>query len=199
MVSYRLGREIVPERPGGPFSAGIHPWDTVVLTSDRQARGLSYIETAPIAAVGEAGLDRTKGADMERQAAIFIEQIEIATNRRLPVVVHCVKAYNELFAVVEKYPHTVFILHGYIGSPEQTRRALDSGCFFSIGETSLGSGKTVESIKSIPRERLFAETDESSADIADIYGRLAEIKEIQISDLKSIMEINFNRIFRKNI
>ncbi|MCD7969207.1 MAG: TatD family hydrolase [Alistipes sp.] len=196
VVSYGLGRGAIPAMPGNPYSAGIHPWDAGSTDDGKLAGFLEYLETADIAAVGEAGLDKVKGGDMERQQEVFRKQIEIAARRKLPVIVHCVKAYNELFGIVRDYPGTPFILHGYTGSPEQTARALDCGCYISAGLRSVRSPKTVQALQTVPADRIFTETDEADIPVRIVYERLAEIKNVQINELSDIINDNFNRLFR---
>ncbi|MCC8035110.1 MAG: TatD family hydrolase [Rikenellaceae bacterium] len=199
LVSYRLGPECLPENPGGPVSAGIHPWDINRLSGGEIDAAKELLKRDPVWALGEAGLDIIKGGDPQRQAAVLRMQMEVATARDLPVIIHCVKAYNELFTMIREFPGIKTIFHGYTGSPEQTARALGSGSYISMGKLSFESPKTVESLRTIPAERLFIETDESDMPIRELYNKAAKVKEMKICTLADIIENNFNRIFKNPI
>ena len=59
------------------------------------------------------------------------------------------------------------------------------------------SPKTVAALRSTPAERLFAETDDSGADIGRVYDMIAEIRGMEIGDLKRAINENYERIFRR--
>ncbi|MCD8101340.1 MAG: TatD family hydrolase [Alistipes sp.] len=196
VVSYGLGRDEIPAEPGRPFSAGIHPWDAAGMTAPELVGFIDYLCEAPLAAVGEAGLDYVHGGNRGRQAGVFRAQCEVARERGLPVIVHCVRAHNDLFPVLEEFAGVDFILHGYMGSPELTRRLLDAGCYFSLGERSLGSEKTLRSLVSLPADRIFAETDESPVPVAEVYRSLARAKGMDEGLLAGAIEANYIKVFR---
>ena len=54
-------------------------------------------------ALGEIGLDKLKGPSMEVQLAVFKEQIALSEKLELPVIIHCVRAWNELVLVKKTY------------------------------------------------------------------------------------------------
>lgn len=195
LVSYGLGRDNIPSDPGGPFSAGIHPWDAGGITSDMLENYTAYLMDASIQAVGEIGLDYMRGGDRERQKYVFKAQLDIAAQRSLPVIVHCVRAFNDLFPLLRLYPGTPFILHGYTGSPELTSRVMEAGCYFSLGERSIGSAKTVMAFEKVPVSRIFAETDDSDISIEHIYKRIAEIKNTDVEELMAVISDNYKKIF----
>lgn len=195
VVSYGLGRDAVPADPGRPFSAGIHPWDAAGAGPTELAGFLDYLRRAPLAAVGEAGLDYIHGGDRATQAVVFRAQCTVARERGLPVIVHCVRAHNDLFPILEEFAGVYFILHGYTGSPELTRRLLGAGCCFSCGERSLASEKTLRSLESVPTGRIFAETDEASAPVAEIYAGLARAKGVALEPLAAAIEANYIKVF----
>ena len=190
--SYVLGRDDIPAHAGF-FSAGIHPW--YAAQTDIEC-GLEYLRAAPAAAIGEIGLDYRRGAERELQESVFRAQLKIAQMRNLPVVIHCVKAYNGILPLLKDYELPAVIFHGYTGSKEQAARLVKAGYYISFGQTSLGSPATVEALRSLPAENIFAETDESALPISDIYARMAAARNIETDELKSTIYSNFQRIFR---
>lgn len=192
LYSYAIGRGAAPPAEGTIFSAGIHPWSAADIDV---TRALEYLRTAPLAAIGEIGLDYFSPVDRHKQQQILEAQLEIAESRNLPVVIHCVKAYNDILQMLAKHKLRAVIFHSYIGSPQQTTAIYDAGHYFSFGKRSLESAKTIDSLRTLPHDRIFAETDDSGAAISDIYAALAERLNMSIEELKVQIERNYIRIF----
>lgn len=187
----------LPAGAGAPsggtlFSAGIHPWDAGSADLDR---ALEYLRTTPAAAIGEVGLDFAHAADRQTQERVLRPQLGIAQDRGLPVVVHCVKAYNEMLGILADYNLRAVIFHSYVGSPQQTETIIGRGYYVSAGPVSLRSPKTLESLAGVPLDRLLAETDDSGEDIRDVYAKLAAATERSLDELAAAMESNFKTIF----
>jgi TatD DNase family protein len=178
------------------FSVGIHPWESSkiednFLSIEHLAKGEKCI------AIGEIGLDKVRGPDILIQKNVFEKQIEISEKLKLPVIIHCVKAWNELKVLKQKLnPIQVWIYHGFnkIGILEEV---LESGLMISIGSSILSNVKLQMHLELIPNDKLLLETDDSQIDIFDIYKKVSEIKKISLSELEQIIEENFKRIFRK--
>jgi TatD DNase family protein len=191
VVSFRIGRE--GELPQTPFSAGIHPWDAAEATDDWFS---FFAETRPgMVAVGEIGLDFSiENADRERQTAIFERQLQTAEEHGLPVVIHCVKAYDELIAGLRKRRMKAAVIHGFTGSPELARQLVRDGLFVSFGEQSFRSVRTVEALRKIPLENVFLESDESALSIEEIYEKAAAVLGLDVSALQDTMMGNYEKL-----
>ena len=94
----------------------------------------------------------------------------------------------------EQEPRAV-IFHGFIGSPEQARQALERGYCLSFGERTFASPRTVEALKSTPLSQLFLETDDSETPVKTIYTRVAELLALSVEELKRATTENYERIF----
>ena len=171
-------------------TVGIHPWHS--LDAD-----LSAVEAtvATADAVGEIGLDFACDTPKEMQIAIFRAQLSLAERHEKAVVLHCVKAFEEVMKILSEFHLKAVIFHGFIGSKEQAQRAVHQGYYLSFGERTFRSPKTIEAMLSTPLSHLFIETDESATPIEEIYARIAELRGISIAELATATEENFNRIF----
>lgn len=178
--------------PGETFSAGVHPWRAAMVDPDA---AVAYLRHAPIAAVGEVGLDYATDVSRERQKEVFRAQLAVAQERWLPVIIHCVKAYNDVLSILRDYALPAVIFHGYIGSPQQTRSIVERGYCVSLGPRSFSSTKTVESMLLMPPERLFLETDDGSEDIQEVYQKAAITFNVPVYRLTEQIESNYKRIF----
>lgn len=172
------------------FSCGIHPWH--IETDENEWRLLkTVLSNKRIVAVGEAGLDKFAAASMDIQTAIFREQILLSETVKKPMIIHNVRAWNKFFDLLEEVqPVQPWILHGYRGKPELTERLLKQGLYFSIGEHF-----NVESVKLIPLDKLFCETDESQVAIETVYHQLAQVKEVEMKTLATQIQQNVKKVF----
>jgi TatD DNase family protein len=172
-------------------TVGIHPWHT--LEADLSAVELT---AAGVDAIGEIGLDFACDVPREEQMALFRAQLAIAERLKKAVVLHCVKAFEEVMKVLSEHRLRAVIFHGFIGSAEQAQRAVRQGYYLSFGKRTFRSNKTIEALRSTPLSNLFVETDESSTPIEEIYAKIAELRGIPTTELITAIEENFNRIFK---
>lgn len=191
IYSWRTGHETIPPFP---FSAGIHPWDASNVADTL----LDEIRLCDAVAIGETGLDYSPAHkdNAAEQQRIFDAQLEIASSRGLPVIIHCVKSFSDIMSALRTHRITTSILHGYIGSMQQAEEALRNGCFLSFGIRSLASPKTVEVMRRLPADRMFLETDTGNCDIRDIYARTAEIRSTTTDELRRTIYDNFKTVFK---
>ncbi|MDR1742460.1 MAG: TatD family hydrolase [Dysgonamonadaceae bacterium] len=172
------------------FSCGIHPW--YAEDSENQLAYLAEIASDPrIVAIGETGLDKLKGPSYDVQIPVFKKHIELSENLGKPVIVHCVKAWDELIRVrKETNPSQPWIIHGYRGKPELTKRLVKEGFMFSFGDDI-----NVDSMQFIPQESMFCETDEDEMDIRDVYLQAAQALDMEIKVFAEIVTKNVRRVF----
>lgn len=175
-------------------SVGIHPWE---LTEHNAGRLLDYLERwlhrKRLVAVGEAGLDKLAAAPIELQLAVFKEQVKLSEKCGLPLIIHCVKAMDELLAVKKEFhPQQAWIWHGFRGKPEQATQLLKKGFYLSFGEYY-----SDETMRTVPDERLFLETDNSSLDIEDILCGVAKVRGVEMEALREVIRRNIQNVFFK--
>ena len=182
-------------RPTGsaiePVAVGIHPWDAA-------KRCVAEVESliAEADAVGEIGLDSACDVDSKLQQTLFCEQLALAEKFEKPVIIHCVRSFEQVMNHLAKYRLQAVIFHGFIGSPEQAKRAIDRGYFLSFGERTFRSPKSIEALRLTPLNRLCLETDDSPRTIEEIYSQIADITSISIDTLIEKTNENYNEIFR---
>lgn len=173
-------------------TAGVHPWDAATQDAATLGQRLGGAQ-----AVGETGLDFVRGADRAAQLSALRTQLRLARERGLPVVLHCVRAFEPLMRELAASEPRAVIFHGFIGSPEQARRAFARGYYLSFGERSLASRRACAALRAVPLDRLFLETDESELSIAEIYARAAAVRGTTVGELQRATLENYERIFGK--
>lgn len=169
------------------FSVGIHPWKVDADWKKNMYRlkmALTNIEsggmTDNLAAIGEIGLDKVKGGDIRMQMGCLEEQLQLAETMQKPVILHCVKAMDEMLGVLKKYDnlkHVIF--HGFRGKPLQAEQLMSKGYYLSFGIRF-----NEESLRlAYSHGRMFLETDDSGLHISDVYNSASKALHISPTDI----------------
>ena len=145
---------------------GIHPSD-VKNYPDSVINDLENLlkSSDKVKALGEIGLDYHWDTDPElrsRQRIMFIKQIELANNLKLPVIIHMRDADEDTVATLKATtPEFGFVMHCYSGSLEIALELIKLGGYISLGgPVTFTNAKTPKEIaKNIPLSRLLIETD----------------------------------------
>lgn len=185
---------------GLTFSFGIHPWHLDEKNHDQLLKKVVKNAADPlVAAIGEAGFDRIKGPSLLLQAEAFAEQVLIAEERRKPVIIHCVKAWEDLLREHKRLkPRMPWLIHGFRGKPDLARQLVSKGIYLSFWFDFVMRPEAVPLLKSVPKDRFFLETDGAEIDIREIYNKVSADLDISVEELKKIFFSNFNQFFNKN-
>ncbi|MFK7912186.1 MAG: TatD family hydrolase [Akkermansiaceae bacterium] len=143
-------------------SFGLHPWKTP--TNGWLEKLVHYLDTVPNACIGECGLDHwMDDYDIALQEKIFLTHLALATERNLPLSIHCLKAWGHLVELLESnsLPARGFLLHSYGGSKELVPRLTKLGAYFSFSGYFLHEKKhkVREAFAEVPPDRMLIETD----------------------------------------
>lgn len=177
------------------YSAGIHPWDLAEeYDAEELLKSLSALFTSrQLVAVGEAGLDKLAIAPMGFQIEMFEKQVLLSEELRLPLIIHCVKAMEELLAVKKKlHPAQPWIWHGFRGKAEQAVQLIKNGIYLSFG-----IHYPEKTLNAVPVERLFLETDDSPVDIEDVLRGAARVRGVGEEELRREIVENIQKVFFK--
>ena len=191
---YNLLLNETSDIPEGPFSAGLHPWHADQLPPELLGSKLDQLaKNSQLLAFGETGLDTACGVPLRLQQEVFELHLRKASEYKKPVVIHCVKAWEEVIEITSNY-QVIKILHGYNGSPELTVRLVKSGFSFSIGKAIMNpASKIHSSVGLIPTASLFCETDASDISIQMIYRMISAELHLREEELRNIIFGNYSR------
>lgn len=154
------------------FSVGIHPWYVPADIPSAMAAMAKEAAVPCCLFLGEMGLDKTTAVPYALQREVFVQQLRLAHRLDKPVLLHCVRAWDEVMSCCRsEAPHVPWIVHGFRGKPELARQLLRAGCYLSFG-----AHYHPESLALCPSDRLFLETDDSSDSIARCYHDVAAAK-----------------------
>ena len=186
---------------GITYSFGIHPWHLDHNNHDQQLDlVLRYAGNPDIALIGEAGFDKIKGPSHELQAKTFEEQVRISEDYNKPLVVHCVRAWDDLLREHKRLnPNMPWLIHGFRGKPELASQLIAKGMYLSFWFEFIMKPESTPLVKSVPWNRMFLETDGGDIDIRDIYKKVSEGLEVQVETLKARIFSNFCEFFKLNL
>jgi len=153
-------------------SVGIHPW---YLEPPRLAEQLAWVERSAqrpeVIAGGECGLDRLRGPALAEQVTAFQAQARLAEEVGKPLIVHVVRAFDELLQLHRQTkPSQPWLLHGMNVRFERIRPLVEAGCYVSLGAALLRADSAASRlITQLPPERFLLETDDQPLAIRTIY------------------------------
>ena len=163
----RQAEEVSARWPDVRFSIGVHPHAAGKYADDpaRAVRDVvAAMERQPrTRGLGEIGLDyHYDFAPRDVQRAVFREQLALARERRLPIVIHTREAEDDTFGILAEAPaDTGGVFHCFTGDRAMARRALDAGFYLSLaGIVSFPKALELHEVaRMLPIDRLLIETD----------------------------------------
>lgn len=121
----------------GLYAAGIHPWWTAHADFSLSAHldALQHWLSLPqVVQVGECGLDRLRGATLDRQIEVFKAQVTLSEHYQKGMTLHVVRAFDVLLSLHKQLrPLQRWTIHGFRGRPALARQLLDAGMDLSFG------------------------------------------------------------------
>lgn len=187
------------ERSNGFYSLGLHPWHLDREGTDIALGKMRAAGSDPnLLAIGECGLDKAISRPLTLQTAAFISQTTLASQLGKPLIIHCVRAFNELIQIKQSTPNTQipWIIHGFSGKPALANQLLKHGFYLSFGAALLNPRSHAnEALGVTPADRLFLETDTAEQTIDVIYASAAKMRGLDIASLQRQILSNFKRVF----
>ena len=172
-----------------------------------------HLDKPRVVAVGETGLDYHYEADTDKQAAqrkTFEQQLALADEKGLPVIVHTRAAEEDTLALLRNFPGVRGVLHCFTESWAMAEQALAMGYYVSIsGIVTFKNAANVRYVaERVPAERLLVETDapwlapvphrgqkNEPAYVADTAAFLAELRQTSTAELAALTSRNFFALF----
>ncbi len=143
------------------FAAGIHPEDCGNKNIEDLEQIKSLLSHKKCVAIGEIGLDHYwPEPPRETQLIFFEEQLKLAAETKMPVIIHDREAHEATMELLRKY-RPKGVLHCFSGSVETMREAVKLGLYIGLGGavTFKNAKKSVAVAKEVPQDKLLLETD----------------------------------------
>lgn len=178
-----------------PISIGIHPWYGKLEELPKNMKYLNVLARQNnVKLIGECGLDKLKGEAIASQLQMLEAQITLAEQLQKPLILHCVKAFDELIALKKRLQPTVpMLIHGFNKKQEMAQQLINQGFYLSFGASVLKSEEVALALEKM-EQPFFLETDDAEVDIVEIYTKVAELKKISVEELKDIIFANWKKL-----
>ena len=191
---------------------GLHPCYVKENYEEELAHVISELANRKFAAIGEIGIDLFwEKSFLKQQQAVFIKQIQLAKQYKLPINIHCRDAFNEVLEILEQEKSAELwgIFHCFTGDINQAKQAISCGMKLGIGGVAtFKNGKIDQFLNEIDLKQIVLETDapylapvpyrgkrNESSYIKVIAEKLSEIHQLPIEDIAAITTQNSKDVF----
>ena len=194
-------------------TAGIHPHNAESATRAELVDIQSLASHPKVLAFGEMGLDYYRNhATPKAQKKVFVEQLEMAKDTGMPIVIHNREAYQDILPILEALDNSAFgVMHCFTGNVELMHRclALDNLYIGIGGIVTYPKATDVHAVaREVPAERLLIETDcpwlapqpwrgkrNEPAYVRAVAEKIAELRDTSVEEIGKITSQNFERLF----
>jgi TatD DNase family protein len=207
------GIELADRHPCFRATVGVHPHDASKVTEDVYMRLGELLKHPKVVGYGEIGLDYFHNfSPREVQQEVFVRQMEIAREAKLPIVIHTRDAWEDTFRLIERHwpKEGGGVFHCFSGGENEMRRAVALGFHIGIGGvlTFPRSEALREAARLAPAERLLMETDApylapvpfrgkrcEPAHTMQSAAKLAEVRGVTLEEIDRLTTANFEWLF----
>lgn len=147
-----------------------------------------------VLAIGESGLDKLTTTSWHIQMEAFAASIQIAQMQDKPLIIHCVRAWQEILSMLKEANFQKAIFHGFAKNATLARQIVDAGHYLSFGK-ALSQKNVSDALQSVPPDRFFLETDDSPMSIETVYGMAAQVLGWPLARVKAQAWHNFAALF----
>ncbi len=191
-------------------TVGVHPHDASKYDDGVGSQLAELLKHPKVLAMGEIGLDyHYDHSPRDIQQAAFIDQMRIAADARMPIVIHTREAWDDTFALIERHWKPTGlggIMHCFSGGPAEAQRSLDLGFHLSFsGIVTFPKSVDIQAAAYLcPDNRLLIETDapflapaphrgkrNEPAFVAHTAAKLAELRGVSVQEITRLTTANF--------
>lgn len=192
-------------------SVGVHPHSASDYKPEDTGRLAEYTKHPKVRAIGEIGLDyHYDFSPRDVQKAVFEEQLRLACDLDIPVIIHDREAHGDTMDLLRKY-RPAGIVHCFSGSAEMAKEVVRLGMYIAFGGavTFNNARKLLDAAQAVPGDRLLLETDCpymapepfrgrrcSSSMITYTAARLAELRGVDTQALLEQTAENARAVYR---
>lgn len=193
-------------------AVGIHPQASESTHDADYYRIMELSKEDKVVAIGEIGLDYHYDYDKTAQKSVFIRQIEIANELKLPIIIHLRDAYEEMEDILKRYASIIncgILFHCYSGSREMMKRFEFLDPYYAFGGAiTFKNANKGDIVRAVPIESLLLETDcpymtpvpfrgkpNSPLYLKYTASKMAELLEMDVEKIAEITTANAKRFF----
>jgi TatD DNase family protein len=191
----------------------MHP--TEINNLNFQLEDYRKLFCSKVVAIGEIGLDfwrlpkqeNDRNNEIKKQEIIFNQQIDLASELHLPIIVHCRAAFDSVFKILQsKTKKNKGVIHCFSGNWEEAQKFLDLGFYLGI-DGIIFKLNLADVIKNCPLNKILLETDcpflsppnfskrNTPLSLPIIAKEVANIKNISVKEVEEITDRNAKTLF----
>jgi len=195
-------------------TVGTHPHEAKDLTRAHLEQLARLVKHPRVIAYGEIGLDYFYDhSPRDVQERVFREQMELATEAKLPIIIHCRDAWPDCMNILESAWRPTGlggVLHCFTSTLEDAKRGVDMGFLISFaGNSTYPKAQNLRDVaKALPLENLLIETDSpflapqayrgkrnEPAYVAEVAKALGSVRNLAAEEVGTVTAANFRRFF----
>jgi len=193
-------------------TVGVHPHDASTFDKSAEEKIASLADHERVKAIGEIGLDYYRDLSPRKlQRQVFEQQLEIAVQKKLPVVIHTRESFKESVEIIAKYAQRLVggVFHCFPGDAQEANEVIDLGFQISVGGIiTFPKAGMARMVADVPMEHILLETDcpylapvpkrgkrNEPAFVRFVYQKIAELKDMAVEDIEKIVDRNVQKLF----
>ena len=194
-------------------TVGIHPSDSKHADSKTLETIKELSSGKKVVAIGEIGLDYYRDySPRDVQKKVFIKQLEMAVETKLPIVIHTREAFDDTYEIVKDFAQDIpgGVFHCFPGTVEEAEKVFNLGFVISVGGVITYNKATMADVaKEVPLDKIILETDSPfltpvpyrgktnrPALVKYVYTHLAELKQIELSEVEKTVDRTVLKLFK---
>jgi TatD DNase family protein len=210
--SSRKSLELAQMHEGIYATVGVHPHDARTFNDEVERAIKQLASNERVVAVGEIGLDFYRDLspyDVQREA--FRRQLELAVERKKPVVIHTRNSFRETVDIVREYASNLVggVFHCFPGSVDDALEVIELGFVISVGGViTFPNAKMAQVAALVPLDKIILETDapyltpvphrgqqNRPAYVKYVYQKLAELRSMSVEDMEKVVDRTAQKLF----
>jgi len=219
--SSRVSLQIAQQHPGVFTAIGFHPHQASALQEGDLSQLAELADDSKVVAIGEIGLDFFRRlSPHQHQVEAFQQQLDLAAELGLPVIIHCRNAHKEVLDILSRWVESISpsasnnrrlgVIHCFSGDARLAERYMELGFLISLpGSVTYPSARDKVAVaRQIPLDKLLVETDSpflapqihrgkrnEPSYIPLIVAKIAQIKEVPAETVAQATAENTVRLF----
>ena len=192
-------------------TVGIHPHEADKVDGNYLKKIQDLSSHPKVVAIGEIGLDyHYKFSEINKQKEVFSEQINLARELSLPVVIHNRNSDSDLYNILSEINYNQGVIHCFTSNYNFAKKIIDFGLYISFTGIITFSKELENVVENIPIKKILLETDSpylapkpkrgkinQPMNIPIIAKKVSEIKNIPIKTIADITSLNAHSLFTK--
>jgi TatD DNase family protein len=194
-------------------AVGVHPHDAKTYDDRVESELVRLTENKKVVAIGETGLDYYRELSPRHvQKKVFRRQLEIAVDKKLPVVIHTRESFPEALEMVKEYSGRLVggVFHCFPGSVKEAHDVIDLGFHISVGGViTFPKARMATVAAEVPLEHILLETDcpyltpspvrgkiNQPSYVRYVRNKLALLKNVPSEEIENVTDRNSQKVFR---